>query len=191
MAGIDWSPIQQHPPRPTRRFTEGTLDNALLLDAMRLAPGQTVVDAGCGSGYMARLFAERVGAAGLVYALDINEHYIETLRRDTNGMRIKALVCDLAEATPLAAGSVDRLFIATVLHAQAPAKLPGIIQEMQRVLRPGGILGVVEFDKTTSDFGPPLERRYSPEDLKKALPFAPLDHYKVAEHFYLQLFQAQ
>lgn len=174
-----------------RRFSEGLLDNDLILKELDLAPGQVVMDVGCGTGYMAKLFAKAVGPEGLVYAVDINESYIGTLRDETEGTNIKALVCDIAERTPVENATVDRVYMSTVMHAQPARKIGGIIREFQRILKPDGILAFVEMEKRETAFGPPVQQRYSPEELQAALPFAAKKTVSVAEHFYLQLFYAR
>jgi hypothetical protein len=37
-------------------------------------------------------------------------------------------------------------------------------------------------------FGPPVEMRSSPEELKQKLSFTPMELIEVGEHFYMQLF---
>jgi len=46
-----------------------------------LQPGMTVVDYGCGPGRYTERFAKLVGETGKVYAVDIHEMAIETIRR--------------------------------------------------------------------------------------------------------------
>ncbi|MGE4505257.1 MAG: class I SAM-dependent methyltransferase [Desulfovibrionaceae bacterium] len=173
-----------------KRFSEGLLDNDRILRELALAPGMTVLDAGCGTGYMAKLFSVEVGPAGVVHAVDVDADYVDRLREETAGSNIRPLAADMAKGTSLDAGSVDTAYLSTVLHAQSREKLAGFIRELRRLLRPGGTLAVVEMAKVETPFGPPLGQRYSPEELCAALPFEPLRTVPVAEFFYLQLFRA-
>ncbi|MEZ4549422.1 MAG: hypothetical protein R2874_02815 [Desulfobacterales bacterium] len=52
------------------KFTQGLLDNKRILDALAIHPGQLILDAGCGTGYMAKLFAAKTGLSGKVWAMD-------------------------------------------------------------------------------------------------------------------------
>ncbi|QGY41070.1 methyltransferase domain-containing protein [Pseudodesulfovibrio cashew] len=174
-----------------KRFSEGRLDDSLILKELKLSRGQTVVDGGCGSGYMSRLMARSVGPEGRVYALDVNAHYVDSLRREATEDNLEALVCDMTSTMPLTDGEADRVFISTVIHSLRREWMPGLIAELRRVLRPGGLLGVVEMAKVDTPFGPPLWQRYSPEELCAALPFEPVKTVMVAEFFYMQLFLAR
>ena len=51
------------------RFTEGLLDSERILKALNIKAGQTILDAGCGNGYMSKLFSKEVAQFGKVYAL--------------------------------------------------------------------------------------------------------------------------
>jgi ubiquinone/menaquinone biosynthesis C-methylase UbiE len=53
-------------------------------DAASLRPGQRVLDVACGTGVLARAAAERVGAAGAVTGLDVNEGMLSVARRSVS-----------------------------------------------------------------------------------------------------------
>ena len=52
-----------------------------IVTALGLEKGDTVIDVGAGTGFFARLFAERVGAAGKVYAVDISPPLLAHMRQ--------------------------------------------------------------------------------------------------------------
>jgi SAM-dependent methyltransferase len=58
-------------------FTPWALD---LLETAALEPGERVLDVACGTGIVARLAASRVGSAGQVVALDVNEAMLAVAR---------------------------------------------------------------------------------------------------------------
>ena len=178
-------------PKPThrRRFSDGMLDNDLILRELGLDPGRTVVDAGCGNGYMSMLFAEQVGPSGRVYALDLNIDVFRVTFPEPLPANVSVMECDMTEHIPLADGCVDLVFISTVVHSIPRDRVPGLAGEFGRVIRPGGTLAVVEMAKRETKFGPPVWQRYSPEELQAAFPFRPVKTVDVAEHFYMQLFR--
>lgn len=174
-----------------KRFTEGMLDTDIILTELDVRSGQTVVDAGCGTGYMSILFAKETGPTGQVYALDINQAYITELRAQYREPNFRAQVCDMSDALPLDAASVDTIYVSTVIHSRTREQLQAFVAEAQRTLKPGGTLAVVELAKHDTPFGPPLKQRYSPEELQAAIGFSPVKTVPVAEHFYMQLFRNQ
>jgi len=178
-------------PRPAhrKRFSDGMLDNELILRELAIVPGWTVVDAGCGNGYMSMIFAEKVGASGKVYALDLNIDVFTATFTEPLPANVSVMECDMTERIPLADGCVDLVFISTVVHSIPGERIPGLAGEFGRVIRPGGALAVVEMAKRETVFGPPVWQRYSPEELQAAFPFVPVKTVDVAEHFYMQLFR--
>ncbi|MDD3313414.1 class I SAM-dependent methyltransferase [Pseudodesulfovibrio sp.] len=174
-----------------RRFSDGMLDNDRILGELDLRPGQVVADVGCGNGYMSMLFSRAVGPTGRVYALDLCIDVFLATFPDTVPANVEALQCDFTERSPLEDGSVDLVFMSTVIHSLKRDRMPGLAAELRRVIRPGGMFAAVELAKRETGFGPPIWRRYAPEDLRAAFPFTPLGTVPVAEHFYLQTFRVE
>lgn len=71
-------------------FTKGTKQEVdFLVDALALAPGDRVLDVGCGPGRHAHALAER---GILVHGVDISERFVELARRDApSGATFEAL----------------------------------------------------------------------------------------------------
>ena len=67
------------------KFTEGLLNNDVILEALNIQEGQTILDAGCGNGYMSKLFSESVSKSGKVFALDPDKYFIKMIFFGING----------------------------------------------------------------------------------------------------------
>jgi ubiquinone/menaquinone biosynthesis C-methylase UbiE len=171
------------------KFTQGLLDVEKILAALAIRTGQSVLDAGCGNGYMAHHFAAAVGPTGRVIALDLDQTFIAALRGETADTVIEAIQGDITRETSLATASMDLVYLSTVLHIFSSDQLKGFILEVQRLLRPNGTLAIVEIEKRDTPFGPPLARRHTPEELKARFPLRPGKTVSVGDHFYLQLFK--
>ena len=169
--------------------SESFLDKNAVLSALGVELGQTVLDAGCGNGYMAKEFSRLVGGSGKVYALDPDKTCITALRKETKGTNIVTLVGDITTTVRLPASVIDLIYLSTVFHIFSPEQIRGFEAEVKRLLGPHGKLAIVEIVKRATPFGPPLNRRVSPEDLKHALHLAPLGNVEVGESFYMQLFE--
>jgi len=117
--------------------------------------GDRVLDVAGGTGDLARAFARRVGSAGLVVHTDINEAMLREGRNRLidEGIVVPTSICD-AESLPFRTGSFDLISVAFGLRNMT--RKPLALAEMERVLRPGGRLLVLEFSKVA----PALEQAY-------------------------------
>lgn len=149
------------------------LEEGRLFAALGLAPGMTLLDLGCGLGNYALACSPRVGAQGLIHALDPWAEGIEVLeaRAAMAGLRnIRPGVADAAAALPLADRSIDLCLLATVVHILVQEGVVArTLAEVRRVLRPGGTVAVVEFHKVAGPPGPPLAWRLAPAELAGVL----------------------
>lgn len=117
--------------------------------------GQRVLDVASGSGDLARQFAERVGENGLVWATDINRDMLNVGRDRLldQGNLLPLAQCD-AEALPFPSEFFNCVSVAFGLRNMTHKE--HALSEMQRVLKPGGRLLVLEFSRVWK----PLERAY-------------------------------
>ncbi|MBS0435597.1 MAG: bifunctional demethylmenaquinone methyltransferase/2-methoxy-6-polyprenyl-1,4-benzoquinol methylase UbiE [Proteobacteria bacterium] len=120
-----------------------------------LREGDRVLDLAGGTGDLSRAFARKVGEKGTVVHTDINE---AMLRRGRDrlldeGLVLPTVICD-AEVLPFASGSFDLVSVAFGLRNMTHKDRA--LSEMNRVLRPGGRLLVLEFSKVA----PPLAKAY-------------------------------
>jgi ubiquinone/menaquinone biosynthesis C-methylase UbiE len=125
----------------TLRLREGLRGPKEDLVQVGLAVGQVVLDYGCGVGSYTIPAAQIVGQEGLVYALDIHPLAIDMIEKraaQENLANVKTIYSD--RATGLPDQSVDVVLLYDVLHA-VPDK-HSLLQELGRVLKPGGILSV-------------------------------------------------
>jgi ubiquinone/menaquinone biosynthesis C-methylase UbiE len=173
------------------KSSERVVNKEIILQALNIQPGQTILDAGCGNGYMSKIFSEKVTPSGKVYALDFDEDSIEVLRKETQGSNIETMVGDLTKPIRLDQSSVDLIYISTVLHGFPKNTVKNIFDEAKRLLKPKAVLAILEIEKKDTPFGPPLHIRYSPDELKEIAPLTPLHTIQVTEHLYLQTFKNQ
>ena len=120
-----------------------------------LKEGDKALDIAGGTGDLAMAFSKKVGSTGQVVHTDINEAMLRVGRDRliNKGVILPTMVCD-AEALPFPDNHFDLVSVAfglrNMTHKDAALK------EMNRVLRPGGKLLVLEFSKVAK----PLEKAY-------------------------------
>jgi len=120
-----------------------------------LKEGDKALDIAGGTGDLALAFAKKVGSTGQVVHTDINEAMLRVGRDRliNKGVILPTMVCD-AEALPFPDNHFDLVSVAfglrNMTHKDAALK------EMNRVLRPGGKLLVLEFSRVAK----PLEKAY-------------------------------
>jgi ubiquinone/menaquinone biosynthesis C-methylase UbiE len=107
---------------------------ALLTEVLGIGPGRTVLDLGAGTGKFTRSIADR-GAT--VIAVEPVAAMRATLREVIPAATI---LNGIAEAIPLADGAVDAVVVAQAFHWFDADRA---LQEIHRVLRPGGALGLI------------------------------------------------
>lgn len=115
---------------------------ARLVDRLDLQPGEQVVDVACGTGAVALVAAQKVGTDGRVVATDFSPAMLETAQKNaaSRGLHnIEFLVRDAAQLQ-LEANSFDALTCGFSLFLFPD--MAQCLQEMHRVLKPGGRLGI-------------------------------------------------
>lgn len=115
-----------------------------LVVAADIQPGQRVLDVGCGTGYFARAIAAAVGRAGLVLGVDPSPSMIDFARRKAASVPNGQFQVGAAEALPFPSDHFDVVVSSLVLHHLPEDGRLRALQEMRRVLRPGGKLLVAE-----------------------------------------------
>ena len=114
-----------------------------LLDTLAIAPGETVLEAGCGSGVIMRELARRTGGANRLIGVDINPYLLREARalaRRAGADGLLDLRQGSGEALPFDDGAVDVALSSTVAEELDADRL---FAELSRVTRPGGRVGVV------------------------------------------------
>src|SRR4051812_1608700 len=110
--------------------------------------GSDVLEIGCGSGVHARILAE--GGAH-VTAIDLTPTAVAMTRRrlELHGLQGKVIEAD-AERLPFPDASFDFVWSWGVIHHSA--NTPAVIDEIARVLRPGGRVALMVYHRSSITF---------------------------------------
>jgi len=118
-----------------------------MIERSGIRKGMRVLDLGCGSGAFTPFIARTVGEKGKVYALDIQADMLKQLERklsrpEYKGINNIKLIEGNAYELPFEDNSLDAVNLVTVLQ-EIPDRRRAV-QEVRRVLKPGGIMAVTE-----------------------------------------------
>jgi SAM-dependent methyltransferase len=141
--------------RLQRQADELAAHSAALLDKVRLRPGQSAIDLGCGPRGILDLLAERVSPGGRVVGLDADPAHTAMAADFAAERRLSGVEIMTADAmsTGLPSGSFDLVHARTLfINLPEPA---GLAAEMARLARPGGWVAAMEPDTEYSLCYPP------------------------------------
>ncbi len=128
--------------RPERDVEERT---ELLVQTLKLKPGEQVADIGAGTGYFTHRMARRVLPAGKVFAVEIQQEMLDLLtnRMVARGITNVVPVLGTVQNPNLPDGSIDTILMVDVYHEfDFPFEM---VESMCRALKPGGRLVFVEY----------------------------------------------
>lgn len=134
----------------------GALGVANHLRHATIAPGDSVLDLGCGAGIDSILAARQTGPEGRVLALDFLPEMLERTRdaADAAGLATVTTLEGEMESIPLPDDSVDVIVSNGVVNLSA--RKARVMAECARVLRPGGQLCVSDLTVEQDDLPPEI-----------------------------------
>lgn len=146
---------------------EGFLSPEEILNNLEIREDMTACEFGCGSGIFVLALAKRL-KQGRVYGLDVQEEKLSVLKNKVLIEKLKNVVtihCDLETkgGSTLHRDSIDIVLIPNVLF-QAENK-HAIIKEGKRVLKQGGQLLIIDWQKSSSLA--PKQGVVLPDEIKK------------------------
>lgn len=110
-----------------------------LVDLLAIHPGERLLDVGCGTGRLAGVAADRVGAQGRVVGIDPAAARIEVAGR-RNNPRLEFRVGYAEDLSVFGSASFDVVYMNCVLDWLHDK--PGALAQAYRVLKPGGRFGI-------------------------------------------------
>ena len=137
----------------------------LIMDALKIAYGDTVADIGAGSGFFTVRLARRVdprGENGLVYAEDIQQPMLESIKRRVSREGLKNVVTRLGTDTDanLPKGTLDAVLVVDVYQeVEVAESRVRFLRHLADALKPNGRIGIVNYKPGDGGPGPEPQRR--------------------------------
>ncbi len=118
----------------------------LALEDIKITPDMQVLDLCCGSGQATQFLVAR---SSNVVGLDASP---QSIARAIQNVPAAKYVQGWAEAMPFENDQFDLVHTSVALHEMRPVQLWGILQEVHRVLKPGGTFTFVDFHAASTLF---------------------------------------
>jgi demethylmenaquinone methyltransferase/2-methoxy-6-polyprenyl-1,4-benzoquinol methylase len=126
----------------------------MALERLSIVEGETVLEIGFGTGHSLKRIAESAGKTGKVYGIDISSGMLEVTRRrlDKAGLMDRVeLYCGDTSNLPYSDNTFDAAFMSFTLELFDTPEVPRLLEEVKRVLKPGGRLGVISVSKENGE----------------------------------------
>ena len=131
---------------PSEAYRDTWQQPEKVMNVIGVKPGMVIGEAGAGKGYFTFKLARRVGPTGKIYANDIDDDVLDTIRERIKDEDIKNIVTLRGEVTdPLfPEGRLDMVFMCYVVHdLSQPA---AFLRNLKPSFKPGGTLVILERD---------------------------------------------
>ena len=120
------------------------------LGYLMVKSGEKLLEIGFGTGHRLKTIAQLVGDTGKAYGIDISEGMIQVTKKrlGKSGLmdRVELHQGD-ASKLPFAGESFDAAFMSFTLELFDTPEIPAVLNEVRRVLKPGGRLGITSLSK--------------------------------------------
>jgi len=121
-----------------------------------LERGQTIAELGCGNGFYCQYLQKY---ADKLYCVDSFCPALEEAKKKvTNAI----FLCEDASKTSIPSNSVDVVLLANSFHDME--NKDEVVKEIKRILKKGGKVIIIDWEKKDTGFGPPLYVRMSEEE---------------------------
>jgi len=124
-----------------------------VMDALSITRGKTVADIGAGSGWFTVRAAQRVTAAGMVYAVDINPQAIEYIDKRVQKAKLNNVktILNKPDDPGLPPDSIDSVLLLKTYHEVADPVV--LLRNLRSSLKPGARVGIIDRDGNGTDHG--------------------------------------
>jgi len=120
------------------------------LEQLNINEGETVLEIGFGTGHCLKQIAKSVGKTGKVYGIDISSGMLEEAKKRLEKASLMdrvELYCGDAVKMPYDEHLFDAVFMSFTLELFDTPEIPMILNEIKRVLKFEGRLGIVSMSK--------------------------------------------
>jgi SAM-dependent methyltransferase len=137
-----------------------------VMDILKISEGKSVADIGAGSGWFSTRAAKRVGAKGKVFAVEINQDYINYINERAKKESLPNIqtVLGTEDDPKLPDNSIDAVLILKTYHEIGqPIK---VLEKVRKALKKDGLVGIIDKNGNGDDHG--IKAESVVEEMKRA-----------------------
>ena len=145
-----------------------------VMDILKISEGKSVADLGAGSGWFSTRAANRVGSKGKVFAVEINQEYINYIndRAKKENLGNIQTILGTEDDPKLAGDSIDAVLILKTYHEIGqPIK---VMEKLRKSLKKDALVGIIDKNGSGDDHG--IKKEVVVDEMKRA-GFAKVDEY--------------
>ena len=120
------------------------------LEALALHPNEKILDVGAGTADLAILAAKQIGREGRLVATDLNETMLRIGQKKLAALKLESVMCSLANAESLPFPNQSFDAVVTGFCLRNVSDLKQALQEIYRVIKPGGRMACLDFSTPVS-----------------------------------------
>ena len=124
------------------------------LELLDIMEGETILEIGFGTGHCLKKIAASVGETGKAYGIDISPGMLRVTKRRLEKAKLLDRVelnCGDATSLPYDTNSMDGVFMAFTLELFDTPEIPIVLEEVKRILKPGGRIAVAAMSKKAGE----------------------------------------
>ena len=137
-----------------------------ILETLAIKPGQVIADIGSGGGYYTFRFSNAVGEQGKVYAVDVNQEFLDYIKKeaDEQGFSNIVTVPIASDGPDLPEHMFDLIFFRNATHHIADRV--NYFKRLKPALKPDGKIVIIEYDGRGGRFSfQRVSRHFIPRDI--------------------------
>jgi ubiquinone/menaquinone biosynthesis C-methylase UbiE len=125
------------------------------LDLLAVREGEAILEIGFGTGHCLRKIATLVGKTGKAYGVDISTGMLAVTKRRLERSQLLDrvdLYCGDASNLLFEDNIMDGVFMSFTLELFDTPEIPIVLEEIKRILKPGGRIAVAAMSKKTGEY---------------------------------------
>jgi ubiquinone/menaquinone biosynthesis C-methylase UbiE len=153
----------KHHKRLDSAYRRRILPPSTTLKRFGLKRGMVVADIGAGSGYFLIPAARIVGKEAAAYAVDASKEMLAVVESKRPPSNIVYVHTKDGYSFKIETNSVDFVIASAILHENEPVRF---LKEIRRIMKPKATLLIIDWRVDSLRYGPPMEERLTPAEVK-------------------------